>query len=482
MHNFIRQLRQREVFRTAGLYVGVCWILIQAADVLFPAFDVADWILQSLIYVAAFGFPIILVLAWFFDISEEGIALDDSRSDVVTPRFGERKIDFVIIGLLAVALAFSLFLEFADEPESEKFDQSAAIVIARFDNRTDDAHLDGLIEARLAMLVEQSPRVFAIEQRRIGKRVTGHVYLIGEIERDGRSIRLTVRGLGPDDQTVLFEETVKVSRPADWLRVIDTLGRSVLADMDIATVADSELAAWPFTSSFAAAKAWSRARELESMGETQDAVAFYQQAVNADPAFGPAHAGLALLQYQLGRDDAANASWNRALAHQDSFTERERLKILGIYQLEVAGDASTALSYFSELLEKYPAETAVRSYVARAAFQQANFATALAESTRVLEVFADDWSEHLRAARYARYAGDVERSIAIAELLLQNDAQRDAALLQLALARSAYGQLDAARLAYSEIADHGPLLCSRRWVSRTSTCTWVNSNGHAQRS
>jgi hypothetical protein len=43
----IRELRRREVFRTAGLYVGIAWILIEGASVLLDAFEAPDWILRA---------------------------------------------------------------------------------------------------------------------------------------------------------------------------------------------------------------------------------------------------------------------------------------------------------------------------------------------------------------------------------------------------------------------------------------------------
>ena len=39
MKKFIRELRRREVIRTAGLYVGIGWILIEAGSVVGPIFD-----------------------------------------------------------------------------------------------------------------------------------------------------------------------------------------------------------------------------------------------------------------------------------------------------------------------------------------------------------------------------------------------------------------------------------------------------------
>ena len=73
MKGFLLELRRREVFRTAGLYVGICWILIEASSVLLPTFDAPEWILRWIIIAAVIGFPIMLVLAWVFDVTDEGI-------------------------------------------------------------------------------------------------------------------------------------------------------------------------------------------------------------------------------------------------------------------------------------------------------------------------------------------------------------------------------------------------------------------------
>jgi hypothetical protein len=67
MNRFIRELRRREVLRTAGLYVGVTWILIEAASVLLPTFDAPDWVMRAVVIVAIVGFPVMLVLAWVYN-------------------------------------------------------------------------------------------------------------------------------------------------------------------------------------------------------------------------------------------------------------------------------------------------------------------------------------------------------------------------------------------------------------------------------
>ena len=110
MNRFIKELRRREVFRTAGLYVGVCWILIEGASVILPAFEAPDWAMKAIIITAIVGFPIMLVLAWIYDASSEGIAVQPDASDTVVIPFGGRRTDFLVIGLLSIALVFSLYM------------------------------------------------------------------------------------------------------------------------------------------------------------------------------------------------------------------------------------------------------------------------------------------------------------------------------------------------------------------------------------
>ena len=83
MNRFIRELRRREVFRTAGLYVGVCWILIEVASVVLPTFDAPEWLMRAIIIVAIVGFPVMLVLAWVYDVTEHGVQLQADPTDTI---------------------------------------------------------------------------------------------------------------------------------------------------------------------------------------------------------------------------------------------------------------------------------------------------------------------------------------------------------------------------------------------------------------
>jgi TolB-like protein len=70
---FLKELRRRRVFRVAGLYVVAVWLLMQAANILFPAWGIPDAAITYLLWAGLLGFPVALVFGWVFDISTEGI-------------------------------------------------------------------------------------------------------------------------------------------------------------------------------------------------------------------------------------------------------------------------------------------------------------------------------------------------------------------------------------------------------------------------
>ncbi len=106
MKKFIRELRRREVFRTAGLYVGISWILIEAGSVVGPIFDIPDWVMKFLIVAVMIGFPVMLVLSWAYDVSDKGVVVQADATDTVVIPFGGRKADFAVIGVLVVLVWF----------------------------------------------------------------------------------------------------------------------------------------------------------------------------------------------------------------------------------------------------------------------------------------------------------------------------------------------------------------------------------------
>ena len=105
--SFIQELKRRNVFRVAAIYVIVSWLLMQIGDVMFPALRLPEWTTTMLVAFLLLGFPIAVILAWAYEVTPAGVkrTKDVEPGESITHTTG-RKIDFIIIAVLAVAVVF----------------------------------------------------------------------------------------------------------------------------------------------------------------------------------------------------------------------------------------------------------------------------------------------------------------------------------------------------------------------------------------
>ena len=104
--SFWVELRRRNVFRVGIAYLAAVWLLLQVADTVLPTFSTPAWVMQVLVFASFLGFPFVLVLAWFYELTPEGIKVASEMEAAQTVKFTGRKLDFAIIGLLVLAVAF----------------------------------------------------------------------------------------------------------------------------------------------------------------------------------------------------------------------------------------------------------------------------------------------------------------------------------------------------------------------------------------
>lgn len=72
--SLMSELKRRRVFRTCFLYILVCWGALQVSAMVAPALGYAeDLVSRYLLYLAVLGFPVTFALAWFFQITRDGI-------------------------------------------------------------------------------------------------------------------------------------------------------------------------------------------------------------------------------------------------------------------------------------------------------------------------------------------------------------------------------------------------------------------------
>ena len=105
MPQLFEELKRRNVFRVAVAYLALAWLVLQVIDTVAGFITIPDWLGLYLLIGLAVGFPIAVFLAWAYELTPEGIRLAADAPVVEhETRFGGRKLDFVIIGALAMVI------------------------------------------------------------------------------------------------------------------------------------------------------------------------------------------------------------------------------------------------------------------------------------------------------------------------------------------------------------------------------------------
>jgi TolB-like protein len=191
--HWFAELKRRKVFRVAGAYLVVAWLLLQVADVSFGPMGLPEWTLTLVIALLVLGFPIACILAWAFDSTPAGI--QRTRNLPEEPS-GITEEPLVPESAIATAPAESVaILPFADMSPA----------------RDQEYFCDGLAEEIInALCVIRGLRVAsrtssfqfkgrAADVREIGRQLNVHSVLEGSVRKADDRVRITVQLLNADD-------------------------------------------------------------------------------------------------------------------------------------------------------------------------------------------------------------------------------------------------------------------------------------------
>ena len=84
--SIIGEIKHRKVFRAAGAYLFGAWLLIQIVDTIFPAFSFDDAAFRMLVIALAIGLIPVIILAWAFELTREGLKPENRLTDKGPPR------------------------------------------------------------------------------------------------------------------------------------------------------------------------------------------------------------------------------------------------------------------------------------------------------------------------------------------------------------------------------------------------------------
>jgi tetratricopeptide (TPR) repeat protein len=475
---FFQELRRREVLRTAGLYVGVCWFAIEVASVMLPTFDAPEWMLRSLIIIALIGFPVMLVLAWVFDITDGRVVVQEEAGATQVLPDGGRKMNFIVIGVLAVALIFSVYKNFNAGPKITVDPDPLSLLIADFDNQTGNPLFDGSLEQALNIGIEGASFITAYSRpnalkqaqtlelgealdeqtaRLIAVRQDVRMVLSGVIAADGERFELSLRAVNPASGELVAEADARAKNALEVLLAMNELAADIRRELGEDSLDLDKLAAGESitAASLEALKFYVEAQELARSGQDEEAITFYARAVEEDKNFARAYSGWGLSAHKIGRRSEADEQWAKALSLLDRMTERERYRTQGLYYTVVSTNYSTAIENYQHLVEKFPADGAGNNNLAILYTLTAQYDKALKQSEQLLTIYPGRTLYHANHAQYAIYAGDIVLAAAEAQKVIAIDSSFFKAYMSLAMVSLHENDTAAAQVTYGRMAESG---------------------------
>lgn len=402
--SFFAELKRRNVFKVGAAYVIVSWLLIQVVSIVVPSFKAPDWVMPICITLISIGFPLALILAWAYELTPEGIKPTESvdLSDSITHHTG-RKLDFIIIGLMALAISFLVVDNYVlkkspkvtMEPATQTVAMTAgpsitnvketvpaaprnSIAVLPFANmsanKDQDYFADGLTEELLNKLsqvkdLQVAGRTSSFyfkgkneDLRKIGETL-GVAYLLeGSVRKDGNQLRITAQLVKAIDGYHLWSETY--DRELSGIFAIqDEIAQAVTTALSV-TLGAGAFNRPGMTRNIEAYEAY-----LQGMAEFNKqtpqslltAIEYFEQAVQLDPNFamgwvrlvdlyGGPNNSLFTPQQSIGFSEKARV----ALEHAQSIdpTMPEVLNLTAYSKL-LSGDVSESERIYQGLIEDY---------------------------------------------------------------------------------------------------------------------------------
>ena len=370
--SILSELRRRNVFRVAALYLVAGWVLLQVAELLFGALDVPAWSLRLLLGLLLLGLPLALIFAWVYELTPEGLKREHEveRHDSITRETG-RKMNVLIAGLLVAAIGLLAWGQLGTRQDraattsatdSPAVAQPAAatpagrasalsIAVLPFVNMSDDRgneyFSDGLTEELLNLLaripelkVIARTSSFAYKGKEakisdIARELQVANVLEGSVRKSGDRVRITAQLIRTSDSTHLWSQSYDRT-VQDIFAVQDEIAGEVVASLKVKLLgADHKPVQAGGTNDARAYEAYLRGRYEWNKGESQEilrgALAAFDEALALDPSFAQAHASRSSVLQALTRN--AYIPYAEGFAQARAAAERA---------VELAPDASDA--------------------------------------------------------------------------------------------------------------------------------------------
>src|ERR1700682_445845 len=294
------EFKRRRVFRALIGYGIAAFAVLQIVEPIMHALHWPDAVLSYVVVALAAGFPVVVALAWIFDVSAGRIER--------APAAGLRGLPLaaVLIAIGTAAAAPGLFYFFVLRSPARSATAPASIAVLPFVNMSSDKESDyfsdGITEELINALanikglrVTSRTTVFALRGKNLGIRELGEelrvgTLLEGSVRREGNALRITAQLINVSDGYHLWSNIYDRELKGIFA-VEDEIAHSIAAALQRTLVGFK-----PATTDLEAHDLYLKGRYFwnKRTGEAlRKSVVFFEDAIRHDGGYASAYCGLA---------------------------------------------------------------------------------------------------------------------------------------------------------------------------------------------
>lgn len=392
------ELKRRNVIRMAGLYLVGAWLLVQVAGTVLPMFGAPDWLPRSIVILLAIGFVPALIFSWIFELTPQGLKRDEDvkPEESIAPQTA-RRMNRMIIAVLVLALGYFAVDKFvlaprrAARPNESPFDANPkSIAVLPFENLSEDKansyFAEGIqdeILTRLAKIADlkvisrtstqhfkSSPDNLPQIARQLG---VAHI-LEGSVQKANDQVRVNVQLINALTDAHLWADTF--DRKLTDIFAVESEIAKTIADTLRAKLTGSEeraIAARP-TENSEAYQLYLQGRffwNKRTAVDLRKSIEYFQQAIEKDPNYALAYAGVAQAWICLPGYDGgapkdcmpqAEAAAKKALSLDDDSADARAT--LASVKAEYNRDFAGALIEFERAIQLHPNDATAHHWFA----------------------------------------------------------------------------------------------------------------------
>jgi len=348
-----------------------------------------------------------------------------------------------------------------------------SLVIADFQNNTNDPAFDRILEQtlrrglegasfisafdrsriRVGLGVQPPAKLDEVAAREIAVKQGLDFVLSGSIDPRGSGYEIGIKAAQTVTGNVITTTSGRASSKDDVLATAAKLMATVRKDLGDRTSKSDQLFAMRSlsASSLAVVSEYAAAVEAQAKGNFEEARQRYLKAVELDPQFGLGYQGLAAMSRNLGRLDDADKYIKEAFRYLDGMTERERFATRGYYYRTI-GDNQQCAKEYSDLLARFPGDSVAHNQRAGCLFKLREMREAEKEMRQAVELLPNHTGYRANLALFEVLSGSFEAAEAEVTQLPQPTAT---STLILAYSQTGRGQLQEAAATYQKLAAMG---------------------------